>query len=90
MKNYGKPLMFSRRNRLIPCTRMREPNLRLTIESPQVFCSLLTLSIEVDAHSLLRSIFDRKNGVASAGNHAAACLLTPRYVALRNRTMDIS
>src|SRR3981189_1384174 len=35
-------------------------------------------------------LINRKNGVLQAGNDATACLLTPRYVALRNRAMALS
>jgi hypothetical protein len=35
-------------------------------------------------------LINRKNGVLQAGNHTTACLLTPRYVALRNRAMALS
>jgi hypothetical protein len=36
-------------------------------------------------------LINRKNGMLQAlGNHATACLLTPRYVALRNRAMALS
>jgi CheY-like chemotaxis protein len=36
-------------------------------------------------------LINRKNGVLQApSNHAAACLFTPRYVALRNRAMALS
>jgi hypothetical protein len=30
------------------------------------------------------------SGLQAPSNHAAACLLTPRYVALRNRAMALS
>jgi len=35
-------------------------------------------------------LINRKNGVLQAGNHTTACLLTQRYVALRNRAMALS